>query len=100
MEFLVNIKITWPENWSPAQIEKVSLEERDHIKGVIAKGIMKRMWRVPGRRENWGLWEAKDATELHNFLSRLPVFPYMDIQVHPLAVHPVDPIKPKDMEVF
>ncbi len=29
-----------------------------------------------------------DADELHNILSSLPLFPYMDIRVTPLARHP------------
>jgi muconolactone D-isomerase len=45
------------------------------------------MWRVPGRRANVGLWEAADASELHELLSSLPVFPWMNIQVRPLAEH-------------
>jgi muconolactone D-isomerase len=32
-----------------------------------------------------------DATVLHEALSSLPLYPWMDINVHPLAVHPNDP---------
>ena len=52
---------------------------------------MKRLWRVPGRWANWGLWEAPDATALHEALNSLPLWPWMSIRVHPLARHPNDP---------
>ena len=41
-----------------------------------------------------------DATALHEALSSLPLYPWMDIEVHALAVHPNDPralgIRPDD----
>jgi muconolactone D-isomerase len=49
-----------------------------------------RLWRIPGRTANWGLWRANDATELHDALISLPCGP-MDIEVMPLARHPNDP---------
>lgn len=91
MEFLINIKINWPENMDPVFKEKVSKEERAHAKELAAKGHLVRMWRVPGRRENWGLWRAAGATEMHAIISSLPVWPWMDVTIHPLAKHPVDP---------
>jgi muconolactone D-isomerase len=35
-----------------------------------------------------GLWEAEDATQLHDALSSLPAFPWMDATVEALAIHP------------
>ncbi len=52
------------------------------------------MWRVPGRRANWGVWEATDATELHAAIGSLPFYPDLDVEVVPLAAHPVDPERP------
>jgi muconolactone D-isomerase len=91
MEFLINIKINWPEDMDPARKEKISQDERAHAKELAAKGHLVRMWRVTGRRENWGLWRAKNATEMHAIISSLPVWPWMDVTVHALAKHPVDP---------
>jgi muconolactone D-isomerase len=90
-EFLVNIKIDWPRDLSEETVETLSTDERNMAAALAEKGHLVRMWRVPGRRENWGLWRALDATELHAILSALPVWPYMDLTVHPLAEHPVDP---------
>ena len=50
-------------------------------------GSIVRIWRIPGRLANVGLWEAADASELHELLSSLPVFQWTNIQVRPLAEH-------------
>lgn len=92
MEFLVNIKLQWSESMDEDQREKVSKDERAHAVELIQQGHLVRMWRVPGRFENWGLWRADSATQLHQIISGLPAFPWMrDVSVLPLAKHPVDP---------
>ena len=94
MEFLINIKINWPADLDPAAKEKIIHDERAHAAKLAAAGNLVRMWRVPGRRENWGLWRASSTTEMHAIISSLPVWPFMDVTVHPLALHPVDPNPP------
>jgi muconolactone D-isomerase len=91
MEFLVNIKIEWPHDMDPGVKEEISAHERAVAAEFAKRGNLVRMWRIPGRRENWGLWQAKDATELHDIISSLPVWPWMDVTVHALARHAVDP---------
>src|SRR5690606_22407696 len=90
MEFLINIKINWPIDMDPVIKENIILEEQEVAGKLASKGHLVRMWRVPGRRENWGLWRARDATQMHEIISSLPVFPYMDVNVYSLAIHPVD----------
>ncbi|MFE0424905.1 muconolactone Delta-isomerase [Streptomyces sp. NPDC058953] len=94
MEFLVNIRIDWPHGMDPEQKEAVSTAERRRAAELAADGRLVRMWRVPGRTENWGLWRAADPTELHDIISGLPVWPWMTVTVHALARHPVDPAPP------
>ncbi|MCW2286965.1 muconolactone Delta-isomerase [Leucobacter luti] len=91
-EFLVNIQINWPSDLPEDTIARLSTEERQMAAELARAGTLVRMWRVPGRRENWGLWRAQDATQMHRILSELPVWPYMNVTVHALAQHPVDPV--------
>lgn len=92
MEFLVNIKLQWSENLGVERIAQVTADERAHAAELIRQGHLVRMWRVPCRFENWGLWRADSATQLHQIISELPAFPWMrDVAVLPLAKHPVDP---------
>lgn len=90
-EFLVNIEFVGEERIPAETLEDLLRRERERAAELASEGHLVRMWRVPGRRANWGLWRAADATELHVFLESLPYWPYMDIAVHPLARHPVDP---------
>ena len=91
MEFLVNIEIEWPADGDPRRRDKLYAAELERGRELARQGIMKRLWRVPGRWANWGLWEAEDATALHAALSSLPLWPWMSIRVHPLARHDNDP---------
>ena len=91
MEFLVSIQVEYPAEGDAEQLDRLTQAERARAKELTDAGALKRIWRVPGRRANWGLWEAADATELHSLLSSLPFFPYLNIEVMPLALHPSDP---------
>jgi muconolactone D-isomerase len=53
-------------------------------------GTILRIWRIPGRTANAGIWSAPDATALHDALTSLPLFAWMSVQVTPLAVHPLE----------
>jgi muconolactone D-isomerase len=91
LEFLVEMEVKWPPDGDPAR--RAALGEAEHKRAMeLARaGILKRLWRVPGRIANFGLWEAPDATELHKAISSLPLFPWIEAKVHPLAKHPNDP---------
>lgn len=91
MEFLVNIEINWPPDADDDRKEEIFQRELAQGQALARAGTMRRLWRVPGRWANWGLWEAEDATALHEALTSLPLWPWMDITVHPLARHVNDP---------
>jgi muconolactone D-isomerase len=94
MEFLVHIEVEWPAQGDPDELARLTAEERARASELATEGRIRRMWRIPGRRANWGLWEAPDATALHQALSSLPLFPWLSVDVHPLAAHPSDPERP------
>ena len=67
------------------ELARLTAAERARGPQLGAAGTIRRMWRVPGRRANWGVWEAEDATALHAAIGSLPFFPYLDVEVIPLA---------------
>jgi muconolactone D-isomerase len=87
MEFLVRIEIALPAGMDPD--ERTALVEAEAARGkeLRAAGTIVRIWRVPGRTANVGIWSAADATELHAAISSLPQFPWMSVTVEPLATH-------------
>ena len=91
MEFLVEIETKWPPDGDPDRRAKLGSAESARAKELAVQGILKKLWRIPGTWRNVGLWEAPDATALHQALSSLPLFPWLTITVRPLAQHPNDP---------
>ena len=90
MEFLVEIEVKLPSDLPEAR--RATLLEAEHVRGTeLAKaGVLRAIWRVPGRTANRGIWEAPDATALHEAIISLPLWPYMDVAVTALATHPLD----------
>ena len=87
MEFLVRIEVDLPADLDPDR--RASLVEAEAARGreLRAAGTIARIWRVPGRQANVGIWRAADATELHAAISSLPLFDWMSVTVDPLATH-------------
>jgi len=91
MEFLVNIEVNFPPDGDPEEKARLIAAEGARARELAAAGIVKRLWRSPGRWANWGLWSAPDGTALHDAITSLPMFPYLDVEVFPLGTHPSDP---------
>jgi len=87
MRFLVQIEVNLPPTMPEA--ERDSLLERERVRGNELKqtGSIQDIWRVPGRLANVGIWDAANATALHEALVSLPVWPWTEVVVTPLADH-------------
>jgi muconolactone D-isomerase len=94
MEFLVEIRVSLPLDVSGAEREELLARERDRGRELRSAGTIVRIWRVPGRWANVGIWQAADATELHDAISSLPLFPWMTVDVAPLATHYLEQTEP------
>lgn len=88
MEFLVRAENRLPADTPEEERGRLKKAERARADELRAAGVLKRLWRVPGRNATVGLYEAPDATELHDALASLPMFPWMDITVEAVATHP------------
>ncbi|MDV3223165.1 muconolactone Delta-isomerase family protein [Intrasporangium sp.] len=88
MEFLVRFETALPAGLGAEERERLRTEERKRAGELRRAGLLVKLWRVPGTRGGIGLWEARDATELHDALASLPTFPWMTATVEPLATHP------------
>lgn len=71
--------------------EQVLRAELERGRELVASGAIQHIWRVPGGLRNVGIWEASDATELHGLIASLPLFNWLDVEVTPLAEHPLKP---------
>jgi muconolactone D-isomerase len=87
-EFLVYADNNLPADFDPERAAGLRAAERDRAAELRASGNLKRLWRQPARRGWIALWEATDASELHDQVASLPLFPYLDVRVEVLATHP------------
>ncbi len=94
MEFLVRIQVNWPPEGDDDLRRLLVEREAQRARELADQGAIVRLWRVPGRWANVGLWRAPDASRLHEAISSLPFFPWLDVQVEALADHPSDPGAP------
>lgn len=90
VNFLVRIDVRLPAMLGEA--ERGELLRAELVRGRELKeaGHIVSIWRLPGGLRNVGVWEARDATELHELLASLPLYPYLESEVTALAVHPLD----------
>lgn len=92
MEYLVEIRVQWPPEGDAAERDRLIRAEAIRASEFAEQGILIRLWRIPGAWANVGIWSAPDADALHEALVSLPFFPWLDIQIQPLATHPSDPM--------
>jgi muconolactone D-isomerase len=88
MEFLVRTENLMPPDMPDHTREHLRKAERERAVQLREAGILKRLWRVPGRNATVGLYEAEDPAALHDALTSLPMWRWMDVSVEALATHP------------
>ena len=91
MEFLVSIEVALPHTLDEPRRAALLAAELERGRALAEAGVLRAICRVPGRFANRAIWSAADATALHEALTSLPLWPYMDVVVTPLARHSVAP---------
>jgi muconolactone D-isomerase len=90
MEFLVHLTTAMPSGMPKREWDEILAAEHESATKLVESGTIKSIWRVPGGGwKNVGIWEAADATELHEALSSLPLYPWMTADVTALGIHPL-----------
>lgn len=88
MLYLVRMDVTIPLDMPRERAEFIKAQEKEYSQQIQRDGRWVHLWRVVGEYSNYSVFNVADNDELHTLLSGLPLFPYMDIKVTPLAKHP------------
>jgi muconolactone D-isomerase len=88
MLYCVEMDVRVPHDVDAARFERLKAEEKARAQELQRQGKWRHLWRVAGRYANVSILDVADHDELHAILSSLPLFPFMDITVTPLARHP------------
>lgn len=88
MHFLAQMEVTIPHNIDTEKLERLLTAERERAQELQRQGKWPQLWRVAGRYANVSVLDVESIDELHELLSSLPMFPFLDIRVTPMTRHP------------
>ncbi len=88
MLFHVQMDVRMPHDMPVATADQLKKTERERAQVLQREGKWRHLWRVAGRYANVSVFDVSGPQELHDILSSLPLFPFMEISVTPLCRHP------------
>jgi muconolactone D-isomerase len=88
MLFHVHIDVQIPHGTDPDKLKELSEREHERAKELQLQGKWIHLWRVAGKYSNISILEVADPAELHDILTSMPLYPFMQIEVTALCRHP------------
>jgi muconolactone D-isomerase len=88
--FHVRMDVSLPHDLDPNRRAELIAAERDRTLELQKLGVWTHLWRVVGHDSNISVFDVPSNDELHAFLSSLPLWEFMRVEVTPLATHPSD----------
>ena len=88
MLFQVEMNVRIPHDLPSEKADALKKAERERAQALQSQGKWRHLWRHAGRYANTSIFDVEGAQELHDILSTLPLFPFMEIGVTPLCRHP------------
>lgn len=88
MLFKVEMVVRLPVDMPVAQADALKKTERELAQELQRSGKWRHLWRIAGQYANASIFDVASVDELHQLLTSLPLFPYMDIDVTALCRHP------------
>jgi len=88
MLFMVHMTVNIPGSLPADQAARIKAEEKQYSQDLQRSGKWQHIWRIVGEYANVSIFDVETNDELHELLSKLPLFPFMTIKVTPLAQHP------------
>ena len=84
----MQINVELPHELAERELSDLTQAEERRARELRHAGTIQRIWRIPGRRENVGVWSAPDADGVHSAIASLPMYRYLQVRVTALAEHP------------
>jgi len=80
--------VALPRDLDPGERDTLLAAEKARALELQRSGTWLHLWRIVGHYSNVSIFDVDSGEELHQILWSLPLFPFMTIQVTPLAEHP------------
>jgi muconolactone D-isomerase len=88
MLFHFRMDVCIPHDADSQQIDKLRLDEKARAQQLHRDGTWRHLWRIVGECANISIFNVESPDKLHEILTSLPLFPFMQIKVTPLCRHP------------
>jgi muconolactone D-isomerase len=88
MLYAVKMDVHLPAGMDPDVRVDTLAREKAYSQELQHAGVWLHIWRCVGQYANLSVFDVRDNDHLHEILWGLPLFPYMTIEVTPLAAHP------------
>ncbi len=88
MLYHVRMDVRPPHGIDSGAFNRLKAEEKARAEDLQREGKWVHLWRIAGQYANISVFDVEGHDELHAILSALPLFPFMEISVTPLARHP------------
>lgn len=86
--FHVRMNVNIPNDLDPEVRADTVAREKAYSQELQRAGTWRELWRIVGQYSNISIFDVESADELHEILSGLPLFPYMEMEVMALTRHP------------
>jgi muconolactone D-isomerase len=88
--FAVRMDVSIPQDLEAEAKTELLAAEKAYSQELQRKGEWQSIWRCVGEYANISIFDVAGNERLHEILWGLPLFPYMKMDITPLAVHPSD----------
>ena len=88
MLFAVKMDVDLPLDMDPDVRADTLARETAYSQELQRSGRWLHIWRIVGQYSNLSVFDVESNEALHDILWNLPLFPYMSVEVTPLAAHP------------
>jgi len=87
MLFHVEMTVNLPPDMDSERVAQLKATEKEMSQKLQHDGTWRHLWRIAGRYANVSIFDVDSPAYLHDVLSQLPLFPYMDVEVRALCRH-------------
>jgi muconolactone D-isomerase len=88
MLFQVEMEVRFPHGFDAEEAARLKAAEKARFQELQRVGTWRHIWRVVGRYANVSIFDVGGNAELHDLLTSLPLYPFMEMRVTALCRHP------------
>jgi muconolactone D-isomerase len=88
MLFHVTMVVRIPHDVDAGKATQLSALEHERATELQVQRKWLHLWRIAGKYANISIFDVESPAELHEILSSLPLYPFMQVEVTALCHHP------------